>query len=53
MFRGLDPFRFFLICIAWMMNEEQQRMIEYLREENRVLRAELGKRRVRLSIFKV
>lgn len=34
----LDPFRFVLIAVAGWMNQAQQQMIEYLREENRVLR---------------
>ena len=34
----LDPFRFLLIAVAGWMNHHQLQMIEYLREENRVLR---------------
>jgi hypothetical protein len=34
----LDPFRFVLISIAGWMNQQQQQAIEYLREENKVLR---------------
>src|SRR5918994_6557488 len=45
----LDPFRFVLISIAGWMNERQLQMIEYLREENRVLREQLGDRRLRLT----
>ena len=41
----LDPFRFALISIAGWMNQHQQHAIEYLREENRVPRAQLGNRR--------
>ena len=37
----LDPFRFVLISIAGWMNQEQQQAIEYLREENKVLREQL------------
>src|SRR4051812_35118643 len=36
--RVLDPFRFLLIAMAGWMNQHQVQMIEYLREENRVLR---------------
>ena len=36
----LDPFRFVLISIAGWMNQQQQQAIDYLREENRVLREE-------------
>ena len=35
---ALDPFRFVLIAVAGWMNQRQLQMIEYLREENRVLR---------------
>src|SRR5438309_10651164 len=42
----LDPFRFVLIAVAGWMNQRQLQMIEYLREENRVLREQLGERRV-------
>ena len=45
----LDPFRFVLISVAGWMNQHQQQMIEYLREENRVLREQLGKRRLRFN----
>jgi hypothetical protein len=45
----LDPFRFVLISLAGWMNEQQQFTIDYLREENRVLREQLGGRRVRLN----
>jgi hypothetical protein len=34
----LDPFRFLMISIDGWMNERQRHIIEYLREENRVLR---------------
>jgi len=44
--RLLDPFRFVLISLAGWMNEQQQFAIDYLREENRVLREQLGGRRV-------
>src|SRR4051812_20963246 len=38
---SFDPFRFVLICVAGWMNQRQLQMIEYLREENRVLREQL------------
>jgi hypothetical protein len=47
--RVLDPFRFVLITLAGWMNQRQLQMIDYLREENRVLREQLGGRRVRLN----
>jgi putative transposase len=49
MAKGLDPFRFLLNAVAGWMNQEQLRVIEYLREENRVLREQLGQRRLRFS----
>jgi hypothetical protein len=47
--RVLDPFRFLLITVAGWMNQRQLQMIDYLREENRVLREQLGGRRLRLN----
>jgi putative transposase len=49
MLRVLDPFRFVLIAVAGWMNQRQLQMIDYLREENRVLREQLGGRRVVLN----
>jgi hypothetical protein len=43
MLKSLDPFRFL------RMNQQQQQVIDYLREENRALRDQLGRRRLRLS----
>ena len=45
----LDPFRFVLISVAGWMNQQQQQAIEYLREENKVLREQLGGRRLRFT----
>src|SRR5436305_7163050 len=45
----LEPFRFVLIALSGWMNDRQLLMIEYLREENRVLREQLGGRRLRFS----
>jgi len=47
--QALDPFRFVLIAVAGWMNQRQLHMIDYLREENRVLREQLGGRRLRLN----
>jgi len=44
-----DPFQFLLVAVAGWMNRRQQRTIEYLREENRVLREQLGDRRLRFN----
>src|SRR5260370_34668140 len=45
----LDPFRFMLIAVSGWMNQRQLQVIDYLREENRVLREQLGDRRLRLD----
>ena len=45
----LDPLRFVLIGLAGWVNEQQQDVIDYLQEENRVLRDQLGNKRLRLS----
>ena len=45
----LNPFRFVVIAVAGWMNQKQQHAIEYLREENRVLREQLGTRRLRFT----
>src|SRR4029453_7498584 len=43
----VNPFRFVVIVMAGWMNQKQQYAIDYLREENRVLREQLGSRRLR------
>ena len=45
----LNPFRFVVIAVAGWMNQKQQHAIEYLREENRVLKEQLGNRRLRFT----
>jgi hypothetical protein len=45
----LDPFRFMLIAVAGWMNQGLLAVIAYLREENRVLREQLGGRRLPLN----
>jgi transposase InsO family protein len=47
--RSFDPFRFLLISVAGWLGQQQRDAIDYLREENRVLREQLGGRRLRLS----
>src|SRR3954449_11493630 len=49
MSRMLDPVQFILVAIAGWMNQRQRQAIEYLREENRVLREQLGDRRLRFN----
>src|SRR5215813_7421639 len=45
----LDPFSFVLTSIDGWMNQHQQYVIEYLMEENRVLREQMWSRRLRFS----
>ena len=47
--RVLDPFRFLLVAVGGWMNQRQLQAIDYLREENRVLREQLGGRRIGLN----
>ena len=45
----LSPFQFVVTALAGWANQQQSDVVEYLREENRVLREQLGGRRLRLS----
>jgi putative transposase len=45
----LDPFRLLLISLAGYLNQQQQDVIDYLQEENRVLREQVGSKRLRLN----
>jgi hypothetical protein len=47
--KSLDPFRFLLIALSGWMNQQQLQLIDYLREENRVLREQLGQKRLRFN----
>src|SRR5438270_13915635 len=49
MSRLLDPVQFLVIAIAGWMNQRQLQAIEYLREENRILRGQHGDGRVRFN----
>ena len=46
---ALDPFRLLLLSLAGWLNERQQDVIDYLQKENRVLREQLGDKRLRFS----
>ena len=46
---SLDPCSFLIVSIAGWMSRHQQSVIEYLIEENRVLREQIGRRRMRFS----
>ncbi len=45
----LDPIRFVVVAVTGWMKQRQQHVIEYLVEENRVLREQLGGRRLRFN----
>jgi putative transposase len=45
----LNPFQFVVIVLAGWTNQRQENVIEYLREENRVMREQLGERRLRFT----
>lgn len=47
--KTLDPFRLLLFAVAGWMNHQQQQVIDYLREENRILHVQLGTRRLRFD----
>src|SRR5215472_16153679 len=49
MTKSLDPFRFLPMAVRGWMNQQQLELIDYLREENRVLRERLGQRRLRFN----
>ena len=46
---ALDPFRLLLISLAGWLNQRQQDVIDYLEEENRFLREQLGDKRLRFN----
>ena len=45
----LNPSQLVVIALAGWMNQRQRNVIEYLREENRILREQLGERRLRFK----
>lgn len=45
----LTPFSFLLVSLSGWINRRQQHFIHYLIEENRVLREQIGNRRMRFS----
>lgn len=49
MTRALYPWQLLSVIVAGVLSEQQQRVIEYLREENRILREQLGGKRIRLT----
>ena len=45
----LYPWQLLSVIVAGMLNDHQQRVIEYLKEENRVLNEQLGTKQIRLT----
>jgi len=45
----LLPLRVLILAVSGWVNRHQQEVIEYLVEENRVLREQIGDRRLRLT----
>ena len=45
----LNPFSFLLACLSGWLNLHQQLIINYLNEENRVLREQIGDRRLHFT----
>ena len=43
------PWQMMLMAVAGWVNQQQLGVIEYLKEENRVLREQLGRRRLRFT----
>jgi len=43
------PLQFVMIALAGCFNQQQRDVIDYLSEENRVLRQQLGARRLRFT----
>ena len=46
---ALNPLTFVITCLAGWLSEHQQRCIEYLTEENRVLREQIGDKKLRFT----
>ncbi|NIA16536.1 MAG: hypothetical protein GWP08_20945, partial [Nitrospiraceae bacterium] len=45
----LKPWHLLVLFLAWHLNQEQQRIIEYLQAENQVLREKPGNKRILLN----
>jgi hypothetical protein len=46
---SIHLWQFMLVTLAGWINRQQQYIIDYLREENRVLREQCGKKRLRFT----
>jgi hypothetical protein len=49
MLNNLRPWQVFVVAAAGWLNREQRHVIDYLQEEDRVLREQLGTRRLRFT----
>jgi hypothetical protein len=47
--KALQPWEFLLITLSGWMNRHQQRVIDYLIEENRILKGKFRGKRIRLT----
>lgn len=45
----LQPWHLLVTILAGVMKQEQQRVIDYLRNENQVLKEKLGKKRILIN----
>lgn len=45
----LFPWQLLSVIVAGILNDQQQRVIDYLKEENQILREQLGNKRIRLT----
>src|SRR4051812_32856376 len=45
----LNPISFLVACLSGWLNHHQQLALDYLNEENRVLREQIGDRRIRFT----
>jgi len=50
MSNAVQPFHLLVIALAGWLNRQQQVVIDYLIEENRVLKEQLGRQRIRLAM---
>lgn len=41
-----QPWQFFLLCLAGLIDSQQQKIIDYLVTENQILREKHGKKRI-------
>ncbi len=49
MSNAISPLNFVILAVSGWLNRHQQRILDYLKEENRILKEQLGRRRPRLT----